>query len=59
MRTITYILLLMILAFPGNAQTIINRDPEIKRMADAISKERIEQHVRKMVSFQTRHNMSG
>lgn len=40
------------------AQTIINRDPDIKKMVDEISKERIEQHVRKMVTFQTRHNMS-
>ena len=40
------------------AQTILNRDPEIKKMADEISKERIEQSVRKLVSFYTRHNMS-
>lgn len=41
-----------------NAQTIINRDPEIKKMVDEISKDRIEQSVRKLVSFHTRHNMS-
>ena len=41
-----------------DAQTIINRDPDIKKMVDEISKEKIEQHVRKMVSFQTRHNLS-
>jgi len=40
------------------AQTIINRDPEIKKMVDEISKDRIEQSVRKLVSFHTRHNMS-
>ena len=40
------------------AQTIINRDPEIKKMVDEISREKIEQHVRKMVSFHTRHNLS-
>jgi len=39
-------------------QTLINRDPEIKRMVDEISKEKIEQHVRQMVSFHTRHNLS-
>jgi hypothetical protein len=40
------------------AQTIINRDPEIKNMVDEISRERIEQSVRKLVSFHTRHNLS-
>jgi len=39
-------------------QTLINRDPEIKKMVDEISSEKIEQHVRKMVSFHTRHNLS-
>lgn len=41
-----------------HAQTIINRDPEIKKMVDEISRERIEQTVRKLVSFHTRHNLS-
>jgi hypothetical protein len=48
----------LFLVFLSGAQTIINRDPEIKKMVDEISRERIEQHVRKMVSFYTRHNMS-
>jgi len=42
----------------SGAQSIINRDPEIKKMVDEISKEKIEQDVRKLVSFHTRHNMS-
>jgi hypothetical protein len=42
----------------SGAQIIINRDPEIKKMVDEISRERIEQHVRKLVSFHTRHNLS-
>ena len=48
------------LAFPFfcGAQTIINRDPEIKKMTDEISREKIEQCVRKLVSFHTRHNLS-
>ena len=37
---------------------MIIRDPVIKKMADEISRENIEQYVRKMVSFHTRHNMS-
>lgn len=54
-------LLLLILTFclhSSGAQTIIIRDPEIKKMVDEISSERIEQHVRKLVSFHTRHNLS-
>ena len=51
-------LLLVTITCSLNAQTIINRDPEIKKMVDEISKEKIEQHVRKLVSFHTRQNMS-
>lgn len=51
-------LLLVAITCSLNAQTIINRDPEIKKMVDEISKEKIEQHVRKLVSFHTRQNMS-
>jgi hypothetical protein len=40
------------------AQSIIKRDPEIKKMVDEISKDRLEQSVRKLVSFHTRHSMS-
>jgi hypothetical protein len=42
----------------ANGQTIIKKDPEIARMVDEISAAKIEQHVRKLVSFGTRHNMS-
>ena len=52
------ILLLIPLSYLSSAQTIINRDPEIKKMVDEISKDKIEQHVGKMVSFHTRHNLS-
>ncbi len=51
-------LLLVAFTCSVNAQTIINRDPEIKKMVDEISKEKIEQHVRKLVNFHTRQNMS-
>lgn len=49
----------LILSYYLSAQTIINRDPEIKKMVDEISKERLEQSVRKLVSFHTRHSMSA
>ncbi len=51
---------IFLLIFPYlGAQTIINRDQEISRMIDEISGEKIEQYVRKMVSFHTRHNLSS
>jgi hypothetical protein len=56
-KTITFFLS-MLLPFISNGQIMINRDPEIKKMVDEISVEKIEQSVRKMVSFQTRHNLS-
>jgi hypothetical protein len=56
-KTLLVPIILFISCLTG-AQTIINRDPEIKKMADEISRERIEQHVRKLVSFYTRQNMS-
>ena len=40
------------------AQTTIIRDPEISKMVNEISRERIESYVRKLVSFHTRHNLS-
>jgi hypothetical protein len=51
-------LIIILASVISGAQTIINRDPAIKKMADEISKEKIEQHVRTMVSFHTRHNLS-
>jgi len=58
MKKILYITLLLSVVVPLSSQTIINRDPEIKKMVDEISRDRIEQIVRKLVSFQTRHNLS-
>jgi len=56
-KTISFLLFSAVITVAG-AQTIINRDPEIKKMVDEISSARIEQHVRKLVSFHTRHNLS-
>ncbi len=52
------IFVLLSLVYATHAQTIIKRDPQIRKMVDEISRGRIEQDVRKMVSFHTRHNMS-
>jgi hypothetical protein len=40
------------------AQTIINRNSEIENMVQEISKELIEQNVRTLMNFHTRHNLS-
>ncbi len=40
------------------AQTIINRDAEIELMVQEISRDRIEQNIRSLVGFHTRHNLS-
>jgi hypothetical protein len=58
MKKYLLIFVLLIIVPLAFAQTIINRDPEIKKMVDEISKERLEQSVRKLVSFHTRHSMS-
>jgi hypothetical protein len=40
------------------AQTIIRRDPVIQQMVGQVSAQRIEQHILKLVSFHSRHNLS-
>jgi Zn-dependent M28 family amino/carboxypeptidase len=51
-------LLLASITLISVGQTLINRDPVIKKMTDEISRDKIEQHVRKMVTFHTRQNLS-
>jgi hypothetical protein len=58
MKRVSIIILTLLFVIKSGAQTIIIRDPEIKKMTDEISKDKIEQLVRKMVSFHTRHNLS-
>ncbi|HOW09066.1 MAG TPA: M20/M25/M40 family metallo-hydrolase [Bacteroidales bacterium] len=49
----------LIVVSATQAQTILDRDPEISRMAGEISSERIERNVRKLAGFHTRHNLSS
>jgi hypothetical protein len=42
----------------STAQTIIRRDSSIRQMTDQVSSERIEQHILKLVSFHSRHNLT-
>lgn len=58
MKKILSLLILASIVYSVNSQTIINRDPEIGKMVDEISRERIKEHISKLVSFHTRHNLS-
>jgi len=58
MRKLFVVVSALLLSLNSSAQTIINRDPEIKKMVDEISSGNIEQHVKKLVGFHTRHNLS-
>ncbi len=58
MRKITFLFTCFLFLQPVQSQTIISRDPEISKMVEEVSREKIEQHVRKLVGFHTRHNMS-
>lgn len=57
-KTILSLSFSLIIALTTFGQTSIIRDPEIKKMVDEISRDNIEKTVRKLVSFQTRHNLS-
>ncbi len=59
MKKIVFHFIFLFIISPIGAQIIINRDPEISRMVDEISSERIENHVRTLAGFHTRHNMSS
>jgi Zn-dependent M28 family amino/carboxypeptidase len=59
MKKLVFPLTFLLFISASQAQTIINCDQEIKRMVDEISSERIEQDIRKLVSFHTRHNLSS
>ncbi len=59
MKKIFLIFLLISVSVSTNfAQTTINRNPKIEQMVNEISCERIEQDIRTLVSFHTRHNLS-
>jgi hypothetical protein len=58
MKKALLLILISVITLTSGAQTIINRDPAISRMVSEISRENIEQTVRKLVSFHTRHNLS-
>ncbi|MBT0811795.1 M20/M25/M40 family metallo-hydrolase [Litoribacter ruber] len=53
-------LALFLLAWDLSAQTrMINRNPEIEKMVNEVKAENLEQYVRDLVDFGTRHTLSG
>ncbi len=42
-----------------NAQTIIQRDPEIEKMISEVSKDSLESYLKKLVDFGTRNTLSS
>lgn len=51
-------ILLLVTASAAYSQTIIRRDGEIEKMVQEISSDNIQQDIRTLVGFHTRHNLS-
>ena len=58
MKKITTLLLILSVTISAFSQTTVKRDPVIKKMVDEISSTNIEMYIRKLVSFNTRNNLS-
>lgn len=58
MKKLTTSLLLLTAFTMMQAQTTINRDPQIAKMVSEVSKDSLESYIRKMVSFGTRSTLS-
>ncbi len=58
MKRAVVFFILAAISIAAKPQTIISRDPEISKMTGEISAQKIEQYVRKLVSFHTRQNLS-
>jgi hypothetical protein len=58
MKKLIPLFIFLIAATAIRSQTIVSRDPDIAGMIADISSERLEQHVRTLAGFHTRHNLS-
>src|SRR6187551_2363726 len=47
------------LCYAGQAQTIVNRDPEIEQMVKEVNADSLQAYIRAMVSFRTRSTVSS
>ncbi|HEU0110974.1 MAG TPA: M28 family metallopeptidase [Flavisolibacter sp.] len=59
MKKIIFFLVAVFFIQTINAQTIINRDPEIDQMVKEISSDSLKMYINKLVSFGSRHTMSS
>jgi hypothetical protein len=59
MKKLISLLSILLIVSSSFSQAIVKRDPEIKKMVDDISSKNIEMYVRKLVSFNTRNDLSA
>ncbi|MCX6319047.1 MAG: M28 family metallopeptidase [Bacteroidetes bacterium] len=58
MRKLVILILCCSGSFCVSAQTTIQRDPQIEKMVNSVSKDSLESYIRKMVSYGTRNTLS-
>ncbi len=58
MKRLVYPLIFILSFYSANAQEIVNRDSVIAEMVEELSAENIENYVKKLTSFGTRHTLS-
>jgi hypothetical protein len=58
MKRYSLLILITLLTISLQSQTILNRDPKISEMVEAISAQNIENYINSLVGFHTRHNLS-
>ncbi|MBK5273344.1 MAG: M28 family metallopeptidase [Bacteroidia bacterium] len=58
MRKLSIHLLVLFVSTSLFSQTIVNRDPEIEKMVNEVSKDSLQSYIKKMVSFGTRNTLS-
>lgn len=58
MKKTTLLLTLLILSLAVFSQVTVQRDPEIEKMVNTVSRDSLESYIRKLVSFGTRNTLS-
>src|SRR5882724_93197 len=58
MKKLLILFLAFIPCFTIRAQTTIQRDPQIEKMVNEVSKDSLQSYIKKMVSFGTRSTLS-
>ena len=58
MKQIILLTVSLLTQFASQSQTIIQRDPEIEKMVNEVSKDSLQSYIKKLVSFGTRNTLS-